>query len=145
MTISKLGIIFGLGLVLASAVSIADKNHAVTMEYYYQIKWGHQEEFIELYKKNHLPLLKVLLESGHMLSVQTERSVLHLPEDRRWDYRVTIVFRDANAALSEPPEEWEAARERLYPDQETFKQEESRRFGLLEAHWDVAVADVKLE
>jgi hypothetical protein len=28
------------------------------MENYYKIKWGHAEEFINLWKKNHYPLLK---------------------------------------------------------------------------------------
>ncbi len=132
-------------LMLISTVLAGDRDRTVTMEYYYQIKWGHQDEFIELYKKNHLPLLKRLIKAGHMLSVKTERPTLHLPESRRWDYRVTIVFRDADAALSEPPEEWEQAKVQLYPDQDIFKQEESRRFGLLEAHWDVAVSTVELD
>ena len=29
------------------------------------------------------------------------------------------------------------SRKRLFPDQETFKREEARRFELLQAHWDV--------
>ena len=144
MTTKILQLIVFFGLVLASTVLAADKDRTVTMEYYYQIKWGHQEEFIELYKKNHLPLLKILIEAGYMLSVHTVRPTLHFPEARRWDYRVTIVFRDAEAALSEPPEEWEQAKARLYPDQDIFKQEESRRFQLVEAHWDVAITDVDL-
>ena len=133
------------GLLLPATFVLADEDSTVTMEYYYQIKWGHQDEFIELYKKNHLPLLGVLLKTGHMLSVVTDRPTLHLPEDRRWDYRVTIVFRDAHAALSDPPEEWEQAKTRLYPNQDLFKQEESQRFQLLEAHWDVAISAVVLE
>jgi len=80
-----------------------------------------------------------------MLSVNTVRPILHSSEDRRWDYRVTIVFRDADAALSEPPEEWEQAKLQLYPDQKTFKEEEIRRFEFVEAHWDVAITKVVLE
>ena len=50
--ISKiLRIMVGFSLVLTSAASAADKDQTVIMEYYYQIKWGHQEEFIELYKR----------------------------------------------------------------------------------------------
>ncbi|TAK53812.1 MAG: hypothetical protein EPO25_09440 [Gammaproteobacteria bacterium] len=115
------------------------------MEYYYKVKWGQQDEFIALYKKNHHPLLKVLVDAGYALSVHAAYPILHLPESARWDYRVTVVFRDAAIALSEPPPEWERARERLYPDQERFKQEEQRRFELLEAHWDVAVSDLDLD
>ena len=80
-----------------------------------------------------------------MLSVQTVRPTLHFPEARRWDYRVTIVFRDADAALSEPPKEWEQAKALLYPDQDTFKREESHRIELVEAHWDVAITEVELD
>lgn len=29
-----------------------------TIENYYKVKWGHSEEFIALWKKNHYPLLK---------------------------------------------------------------------------------------
>ena len=41
-------------------------------------------------------------------------------------------------------QEAEIAR-RLYPDQDTFKAEEQRRFELLDAHWDVPVERRPLE
>ena len=28
------------------------------VEYYYKAKWGYAEEFLQLFKKNHYPLLK---------------------------------------------------------------------------------------
>ncbi len=34
---------------------------------------------------------------------------------------------------------------RLYPDRDTFKREEARRFELLEAHWDVPLEPRPLE
>ncbi len=33
----------------------------------------------------------------------------------------------------------------LFPDQETFRKEEQRRFEILAGHWDVPVGDVDLE
>ena len=33
---------------------------------------------------------------------------------------------------------------RLYPDQATFRNEEQRRFEILEAHWDVVLEDQPL-
>jgi len=27
-----------------------------TMEYYYKVQWGHQQEFLQLFLKNHYPL-----------------------------------------------------------------------------------------
>ena len=29
-----------------------------TVEYYYKLQWGHQQEFLQLFLKNHYPLLK---------------------------------------------------------------------------------------
>jgi hypothetical protein len=33
----------------------------------------------------------------------------------------------------------------LFPDQETYKKEEQRRFEILDAHWDLPVKDLELE
>jgi hypothetical protein len=37
----------------------------------------------------------------------------------------------------------EAIAKRLYPDQETFRKEEQRRFEILDAHWDVPLVEVE--
>jgi hypothetical protein len=67
----------------------------------------------------------------------------HATEDGRWDYRVTIVFRDADAAADASGED--AIKAELFPDQETFLREEQRRFEILQAHWDVPIEDVDLD
>jgi len=54
---------------------------------------------------------------------------------------VTIVFRDAEAACGASGEE--AIKADLFPDQETFRREEQRRFEILLAHWDVPIQDVE--
>ena len=63
-----------------------------TVEYYYKLQWGHQQEFLNLFLKNHYPLLKKIVASGRMLSVKIESPAYHTTEDGRWDYRVTIRF-----------------------------------------------------
>jgi hypothetical protein len=78
-----------------------------------------------------------------MLRVEAVQPRYHATEDGRWDYRVTIVFRDAAAAHDATGEE-ELIRT-LYPDQETFRREEQRRFEILDAHWDVPLSPVSLE
>ena len=111
------------------------------MEYYYKVQWGHQQEFLQLFLKNHYPLLKRVVESGRMLSVKIETPSNHMTEDARWDYRVTIRFRNSTAATTANPDEESIIRQ-LWPDQETYKREEQRRFEILLAHWDLPVADV---
>ena len=73
-------------------------NQPYTVEYYYKVQWGHQQEFLQLFLKNHYPLLKKVVESGRMLSVKIETPAYHTTEDGRWDYRVTIRFKNSTAA-----------------------------------------------
>ena len=37
------------------------KDQPYVIEYYYKAKWGHAEEFLALFKKNHYPVLKLSL------------------------------------------------------------------------------------
>jgi hypothetical protein len=112
-----------------------------TMEYYYKVQWGHQQEFLQLFLKNHYPLLKKLVEHGRALSVKIETPANHMTEDARWDYRVTIRFKNSTVATTANPEE-DALIKQLWPDQDSYKREEQRRFEILLAHWDLPVSDV---
>jgi hypothetical protein len=112
-----------------------------TMEYYYKVQWGHQQEFLDLFLKNHYPLLKKGVEAGRMLSVKIETPANHMTEDSRWDYRVTIKFKNSTVATTANPDE-EAQIKQLWPDQEKYKREEQRRFEILLAHWDLPVSEV---
>ena len=111
------------------------------MEYYYKTQWGHQQEFLDLFKKNHYPLLLKGVESGRMLSVKIETPANHMPEEARWDYRVTILYKNSTLGTTSDPGE-EALMKTLWPDQETYKREEQRRFEILLAHWDLPVSDI---
>ena len=114
------------------------------VEYYYKVKWGHSQEFLQLFKKNHYPLLKKEVEMGRLLKVSMQQPQLHMTEDARWDYRVTIVFKNATVGNEPNPDE-EALIKQLFPDQDTFKKEEQRRFEILDAHWDLPVTSIDLE
>jgi len=119
-------------------------NQPYTMEYYYKVQWGHQQEFLDLFLKNHYPLLKDSVASGRMLSVKIETPANHMTEDARWDYRVTIRFKNSTAATTSDPDQ-EATIKRLWPDQEKYRREEQRRFEILLAHWDLPVTDITPE
>ncbi|OLD58329.1 MAG: hypothetical protein AUF60_10245 [Gemmatimonadetes bacterium 13_1_20CM_69_28] len=112
-----------------------------TMEYYYKVQWGHQQEFLQLFLKNHYPLLKRGVESGRMMSVKIETPSNHMSEDARWDYRVTIRFKNSTLATTANPQE-ESWINQLWPDQVSYRREEQRRFEILLAHWDLPVTDI---
>lgn len=112
-----------------------------TVEYYYKVQWGHQQEFLQFFLKNHYPLLKKIVESGRMLSVKIETPSNHMTEDARWDYRVSIRFKNSTVATSANPDE-ENLIKQLWPDHDTYEREEKRRFEILLAHWDLPVSDI---
>jgi hypothetical protein len=123
------------------APSSADKPFVV--EYYYKTRWGTADEFLKLFKKNHYPLLKKEVEMGRMLKVWMDQPRYHTTEDGRWDYRVTIVFK--NAAVANEAFDEDALKKQLFPDQDAYQHEEQRRFAILEAHWDLPVKTMELE
>src|SRR5262252_10289063 len=102
-------------------------NQPYTMEYYYKVQWGRQQEFLQLFLKNHYPLLLKNVESGRMLSVKIEQPAVHTPEEGRWDYRVTIRFKNSTLATTANPDEQRFIKQ-LWPDQATYEREEQRRF-----------------
>jgi hypothetical protein len=112
-----------------------------TIEYYYKVQWGHQQEFLELFLKNHWPLLKKIESTGRITALKIESPAYHTTEDGRWDYRVTIRYKDSTVATTANPDE-EGFIRQLWPDQETYKKEEQRRFEILLAHWDLPVTDI---
>jgi hypothetical protein len=116
-------------------------NQPYTMEYYYKTQWGHQQEFLQLFLKNHYPLLQKEFETGRILSVKIETPANHMTEEARWDYRVTLVFKNSTMATTTNPDEAAMIRQ-LWPDQGTFTREEQRRFEILLSHWDLPVSDV---
>jgi len=111
------------------------------IEYYYKCQWGHQQEFLDLFLRNHWPLLKKIQSTGRILSLKIESPAYHTTEDGRWDYRVTIVYKNSTVATSSNPDE-EAFVTQLWPDQEKYKKEEQRRFEILLGHWDLPVTDI---
>ena len=142
----RLAVVLSCGLVLSgvsSAQSSASSDHAFVVEYYYKTKWGHADEFLKLFKKNHYPLLKKEVEMGRMLKVWMDQPRYHTTEDGRWDYRVTIVFKNATVANEAFDED--ALKKQLWPDQETYIREEQRRFEILDAHWDLPIKAVDLD
>ena len=114
-----------------------------TVWYFYKVRWGFQEEFVALFKKNHLPVLRAQQEAGRMAAVRTFAPTYHGDGRADWTFAVAITFPSA-AAMNSPSNE-DAIVKRLFPDQATFKKEEQRRFEILDAHWDVPLNELDLQ
>jgi len=113
----------------------------ITAAYYYRVQWGHHEEWLDLFRRNHWPILREQLRQGRFTDVRLYEPRLHGDGRADWDVMVTITYRDWAALEAHSEAELKL---RLYPDQARFQVEETRRFELLEAHWDVILTELEL-
>lgn len=109
--------------------------------YFYTVKWGFQDEFLDLFQRNHYPVLKARLEAGHYSSIRTYTPRYHGDGRADWTFAVELVERPGSTGL---PSEAEIVK-KLYPDQAKFRREEQRRFEILEAHWDTPLSAVNFD
>jgi hypothetical protein len=115
----------------------------VTVESYYRIRWGSFWDFMEIYNRHHAPILAEMQRRGFIAAIRVETPSTHMAGDQRWDLRVTITYRDAAGAAGADPAYDRAVQEisaRLFTDRAAHLAAETRRFAMLEEHWDVIVA-----
>jgi hypothetical protein len=127
-----------------AAATAAPPTERFVVEFYYRFRWGFEEEFLDLYWKNHMPFVRRMLEKGSLVEVRMEKPREHMPETERWDLRTTFVYRDAAAAiaLGEIDEKDYVAIVGEGEAEAEFKRAEQRRFELLLAHWDVNIGPI---
>jgi hypothetical protein len=133
-------------LLLASAINtglaqVPDDHF--TIESYYKVKWGYAQEFINLWTANHYPLQKKAMENGDIISIKAEKPKEHSGEDTRWDFRVTVVYKNAEVALDHSVTD--PYKKQLYPDLAKLAKDEQYRFTLLIAHWDLFIEKIELK
>jgi hypothetical protein len=113
----------------------------VTTWYFYKVRWGHQDEFLDLFQRNHYPVLKARMQAGGYAAIRTYVPRYHGDGRADWTFAVELVAREGAAGV---PSEEEIIK-KLYPDQAKFRKEEARRFEILDAHWDVPLNPVDFE
>jgi len=111
-----------------------------TVWYFYTVKWGSQDEFLDLFQRNHYPILKEMEKAGLYLSVKTYVPENHGDGRAHWTFAVELVS-PAKRPTSPTEEEIVA---KLYPDRAKLQKEEQRRFELLVAHWDAPLNRIDL-
>jgi len=130
-----------IGRAQAPATQAAGQNER-TIWYFYRVKWGFQDEFQDLFKRNHYPILKAQV-GGRIKSVKTYVPTYHGDGRADWTFAVEITFRDIDAFFDDSGQA--GIIRRLYPDQAKFEREEKRRFEIVDAHWDVPLNAITME
>ena len=122
-----------LGWGLAAQAPPAGSGTQPVVESYYRIAPGKTDEWLELYRTQHLPVLKQRQRDGHILQIVVYRPVLHQGEPY-WDFKVILIYRDF-AAFGDRAHS-DAIERRLYPDWEGHQRAERRRWEITAKHWD---------
>jgi hypothetical protein len=125
----------------AQAPAAQAGNEPKVTWFFYTVKWGFQDEFLDLFQRNHYPVLKAFEKAGHYLSVRTFVPENHGDGRADWTFAVELV-EPPNPPRTPTTEEVVA---KLYPDRAKFEREEQRRFELLVAHWDVPLNRLDLD
>lgn len=94
--------------ILMLALSLAPLNAAAqqdpgarapfVVEQTYWIKPGKELQFIGLFEKSRVPLLRAKMKEGRVLWVRLARPHFNAINEQ-WDLRVTVAWRDADSAL----------------------------------------------
>ena len=139
-----------LGFVLGVSVNLfglraqaqGSSGNERTTWYFYTVKWGAQDEFLDLFTKNHYPVLKAQLGS-RITAIKAFVPTYHGDGRADWTFATALTFKDLNVMVGPSPES-DIAR-KMYPDQATFTREEAHRFELVQGHWDVPLTELDLE
>src|SRR6202163_1556934 len=107
------------------------------VEWVYKVKFGYQDEFWQIFQKYQIATLNKEKELGGVLKYEVFRPGLHTSEDRRWDYRIVIYYKDVASSSQGSKVE-----KQLFPDQTKMKREEQRRWELTEVHWDLPIRQI---
>jgi hypothetical protein len=116
----------------SATATASEKPYLV--EWVYKVKWGHADEFWDLFKKYQIATLNREKQLGYITSYTVYRPGLHTGEDTRWEYRIVITYRNHDSSTHGGEVE-----KQLFPDQATQKREENRRWELTEAHYDLPI------
>ena len=107
------------------------------VESFYKLAPGKSEEWLEIYRTHHLPVLRELQREGRLVSITIYRPVLH-QGGPPWDYKVILVWRDFDAFGDRAHEE--AVEHRLFTAWLPHREAERRRWEITEKHWDDLMA-----
>ena len=77
------------------------------------MKWGHEDEFRQIFRKYQIATLNKEKEQGSVLKYEVFQPGLHASGDHRWSYRIVIYYEDSR--------------------------EETRRWDLTEDHRDLPI------
>lgn len=130
-------LLLAVAMLPSSSASGQKSSQPYIVEWVYKVKFGYQDEFWQIFQKYQIATLNKEKELGGVLKYEVFRPGLHTSEDRRWDYRIVIYYKDVASSS-----EGSKVEKQLFPDQAKMKGEEQRRWDLTEVHWDLPIRQI---
>ena len=112
----------------------ANEELQPVVESHYKIASGKTDEWLELYRTQHLPILEERKREGHILEIRILRPFLH-QGGPPWDFKVILTYRDFTVLGDRAHSD--AIERRLYPEWEAHGKAEGRRWEITERHWEL--------
>ena len=128
---------FALSLQVPAQNALSSSSKPYLVEWVYRVKYGYEDEWWKLFHRYQIATLDKEKELGYVTSYQLFRPGFHTSEDSRWDYRVVIAYKDQASATHGGEVE-----KSLFPDAESRKKDENRRWELTANHWDLPIREV---
>ena len=98
----RLSTLLILAFALAPLNAVAQQDSVArapfVVEQTYWIKPGKELQFIGLFQKNRVPLLRARIKEGRLLWVRLSRPQFNAINEQ-WDLRVTVAWRNADSAM----------------------------------------------
>ena len=110
---------------------------------YYKLPPGRQDEWLELYKKYHLPIMKYEKEHGQVISETIYTRAAHHVSPS-WDIAIVIVAPPPGKRPKPEKTRGELIRS-LFPDLDDYVKGERSRWALTLEHWDEQWIEVDVE
>ena len=135
-------VLSGFAATLHGQAPPATGDQRMVMVNYYKLAPGKTEEWLQLYKTQHLPILKQRQKDGDLLNIEMYRPIVHQGQPD-WDFKVVLTFRDPPAFGNRTRSD--AIERKLYTDFAAHQRAEQRRWEITQKHWDDLVAPVPLD
>jgi len=135
--------------VIGSATAFAQANNGagegkpeVHVDYY-KLPPGHQDEWLQLYKKYHYPIMQYLIAHGQVTSETIYTRAIH-ELSPSWDIAIVIVIPPAGQRKKPELNRAQLIR-KLYPDLDDYVKAEHQRWALTLEQWTESWVEVDIE
>jgi hypothetical protein len=119
--------------------TVASSPKTETIEWVFRVRYGYHDEWFRIFQKYQVAILERQKQLGYVKDYSIWSPGLHTSEESRWDYRIVVIRTSHDAPHGQS--ESDVAKQ-LFPDQQTFRRDELRRWELTTNHWDLPIYQV---